>query len=309
VQSAASLAREVGARLGWMKPGLEDSAWRDIKTTAFWENQGHREYNGAAWYRLTFRVPAERKGANAKIRFGAIDESWKLWINGRKVDEYFFDADKNPDSWKQPVTVDVSEYLRAGEANTVALKVIDLSGMGGLWRPAYLIWEDDPRDLMENGGFKSGLRFWSLSGKGEREFEVLPEAGRDGGPCFHARVEQHGAYLSLTQRVNGVEAGKTYLLTVRAKCAGTEPNPEAPHLKAVHGRVIYKDKRGRSVTDTKGYLWFSMRGEALKDWREFHQAFTARPKTEKIALTLFFHRRGEYWVDRVRLTPAEQPEG
>jgi len=297
--------REVGERKGWMKPDFDDSKWQDIKTSTFWEDQGHPAYNGAAWYRLRFRVPDEHKGQKARIRFGAIDESHKFWLNGKKVGEFFFDVDKDPDSWKKPVTYDVTGLLRFGAENVAAVMVIDRSGMGGIWKNVYLIWGDEPRNLIANADFSQGLEGWRIAGSGKRSAELLHDGGTEGGPCVHVRVLEHGALASLNYSIPSVTEGRTYRLTVRARAAGCRPDPKRKHLRALNMRVIFCDEKGKSVTDTRGYYWTSMRAEALADWRKFHRTFVARPGTRKATLTIFTSLAGEYWIERVQVAEVK----
>ena len=136
--------KKVGDKDGWMKPGLNDLAWAPIKAGKWWEPQGYgggpnrdqikTGYNGVAWYRKKVVVPAELKGKKIILRFGGIDESGWVYVNGKKLAETIFDLEKNPDSWITPVECDITGVITFGKAATIAVKVEDNNGAGGLWR-------------------------------------------------------------------------------------------------------------------------------------------------------------------------------
>ena len=136
--------KETGLREGWHKPGFSDLAWDTLKAGEWWEPQGYGGgpdknqikggYDGIAWYRAKVTVPENLKGKKITIRFGAIDESGWIWVNGRKVGEIVHHPEKNPDSWTTPVEVDISAALNYGKPTTIAVRVEDRDGAGGLWR-------------------------------------------------------------------------------------------------------------------------------------------------------------------------------
>ncbi|HRU04419.1 MAG TPA: hypothetical protein P5137_01430, partial [Candidatus Brocadiia bacterium] len=138
---------QVGEKEGWDRESYDDSAWGMIRTDTFWEKQevgrawqakNGRPYDGLGWYRLKFDMPASRKGKKSYLVFGAVDESCKVWFNGKLVAERVFDAQKNPNSWNEAFCVDITHTARWDAANTVVVMAQDLSGGGGLWKRAWL---------------------------------------------------------------------------------------------------------------------------------------------------------------------------
>ncbi|MBN2449424.1 MAG: DUF4838 domain-containing protein [Lentisphaeria bacterium] len=132
-----------GEALGWQRPEFDDSGWAAATSLTFWEQQGWKDYDGVAWYRC--RLPVAREWAARRrlvLHFGAVDESFRLYIDGRLVHESLFDPAADPDLWKKPRTVDVTDFLKPGAAAVLAVRVHDSAGAGGLWKPAFVAYEE-----------------------------------------------------------------------------------------------------------------------------------------------------------------------
>lgn len=67
------------------------------------------------WYRKTFTIPAEDKGQHFAIRFDGIFRDARIWVNG-------FYLGSEPSGYAAQV-YDISEYLRYGEENLIAVRV------------------------------------------------------------------------------------------------------------------------------------------------------------------------------------------
>ena len=70
-----------------------------------------------------------------------MDESFWLYINGKLVRRWMFDVVKDPNLWKKPRPVDITRHIRYGAENTLAVKVHDSAGAGGLWKSALVVYE------------------------------------------------------------------------------------------------------------------------------------------------------------------------
>jgi hypothetical protein len=85
-------------------------------------------------------TPAEAR--NAWLVFGAAAVACKVWVNGELVLDRPSPIWGSPDAWMQPFEADISKALKAGEPNTVTVRVRCDSGGGGLWQP---VWAAYPR--------------------------------------------------------------------------------------------------------------------------------------------------------------------
>lgn len=61
-----------------------------------------------------------------------------IYVNGRKV---YRRLHLWPLAWQESFAVDVTDAIRPGEANTIAIHGHDEYGMGGLWKPTALYTE------------------------------------------------------------------------------------------------------------------------------------------------------------------------
>jgi hypothetical protein len=132
---------ESGLGEGWQKPEHDDTAWRGLHVPQSWEEQGIATpnprwpsqqpddgYNGYAWYRKHFTVPADWVGVPLTIEFGAIDDYDWVYINGQMVG-----STTSGDTWDQPRSYPIPlGLLKAGADNVIAIRVCDRGGSGGI---------------------------------------------------------------------------------------------------------------------------------------------------------------------------------
>jgi len=132
---------ESGLGEGWQKPEHDDTAWKDLQVPQSWEEQGIATpnprwpsqqpddgYNGYAWYRTHFTVPADWAGVPLSIEFGAIDDYDWVYINGQMVG-----STTSGDTWDQPRSYPIPlGLLKAGADNVIAIRVCDRGGSGGI---------------------------------------------------------------------------------------------------------------------------------------------------------------------------------
>ncbi len=138
----------LGHQTGWAKPDWDDSTWVNLSGDAPWESQGFgpekypdtRGYNGWGWYRRHFDCPENWKTGTLTVVLGAVDESYDLFLNGVLLQQFRYDPEKDPDSWRKAQTIVLPvENLQTG-TNQLTVAVLDLSGNGGIWKPSYLQW-------------------------------------------------------------------------------------------------------------------------------------------------------------------------
>ena len=125
----------VGEDQKWYLPTYSLEKFKNISTGDFWENQGYSKYNGVGWYVNEVELP-ESSHKRIWLLFGAVDDSWTLWING----EYAGKSSGDPNViWDKPVAVDITDRLKAGKKIRIAVRVHDTAGMGGIWKPVSIV--------------------------------------------------------------------------------------------------------------------------------------------------------------------------
>ena len=125
----------VGEKEQWYALDHDDSGWADIRIGEFWEKQGYPDYDSAAWYRLEADLPTSLAGKIVQLCFGAADENAKVYVNGKLSGEF----DIGPEGWDKRFFIDVTAQAVPGHVNTIAVRVIDSVGAGGIWKPIKVV--------------------------------------------------------------------------------------------------------------------------------------------------------------------------
>ena len=122
-----------GHRMGFFKPAFNDRNWKTL-SIGNWESQGFPGYNGIAWYRFKFTMPAGMEHNAVELFFGGVDESAWVWLNGIYVGQH----DLGTAGWDQPFWLDVTSEIKFGKENILVVRVEDVAHAGGIWRPVQL---------------------------------------------------------------------------------------------------------------------------------------------------------------------------
>ena len=125
----------VGEDIGLWRAGVTGGDWQRLKTSSSsWSNQGLRYYKGLAWYRQTLTVPEKFAGKRVFFWCGGVDESAKVWINGKLVGISHGAA-------MYPFELDATEMITAGDNSIVvcvANERVNELGTGGILAPVML---------------------------------------------------------------------------------------------------------------------------------------------------------------------------
>lgn len=120
----------VGHLEKWFQPEIDEQGWDPGEIERAWE----AGYVGVGWYRLTVALPERPEHLAAELRFEGVDESAWVWVNGT----YVGGQDIGPGGWNRPFRVDCTQELRWGGENVIAVRVMNTTGGGGIWRPVVL---------------------------------------------------------------------------------------------------------------------------------------------------------------------------
>lgn len=126
------------------KPEYIDSAvndywWKNISPLKLWEEQGFAGYDGFAWYRVKVVVPSSLKKNAFKydglvLNLGRIDDADITYFNGHEVGR----TGKMPPDYSGAYDATRSYLIppgiiQWGKKNTIAVRVYDAGGGGGLY--------------------------------------------------------------------------------------------------------------------------------------------------------------------------------
>ncbi len=107
----------------WADPNLDETGWADMPAPALFEAHGFEGLSGFVWYRGKVALTEEQAGA-AMLYLSMIDDRDQTWVNGTLVGE--------TGRFRVPRTYEIPEgVLQRGE-NTIAIRVRDTGGNGGI---------------------------------------------------------------------------------------------------------------------------------------------------------------------------------
>ena len=135
-----------GDNPAWSQAGFNDSGWQVLSLEKDWNEQGIKNPNAYAWYRLHVVIPSSmKKGSTDKVLLdlGPIDDTDETWLNGTLVGK----TGTNPEdpqgyagAWSQPRRYVVDPKLvRWDKENVIAVRVYNGGDPGGFFeRPAFI---------------------------------------------------------------------------------------------------------------------------------------------------------------------------
>ncbi len=171
------------------KTGFNDSQWEVVSTPHTVElmpaeASGCRNYQGIAWYRKHFVVPAEAKGKDISIHFEAIMGKQNIYLNGKLVKEHL--------GGYLPVTIQLSgQGIQAGDTCLIAVMTdnsddksfppgkpeytLDFAYHGGIYRDVWMICKNPVAitDAIEAGETAGGGIFVHFNNISEKSAQVF----------------------------------------------------------------------------------------------------------------------------------------
>ena len=115
---------------GWMDPALDDSAWERLTQPGGWQGQ-HGGFDGIGWQRFTFEVPDSFAGQDCVLHLGPVDDMDTTWFEGVRVGGI-----EEPGRWQEARGYAVPGALVEAGSATVAVRVLDTGGGGGMYGDA-----------------------------------------------------------------------------------------------------------------------------------------------------------------------------
>jgi hypothetical protein len=112
---------------------FDDSAWETVRVPARWENEDLPDYDGYAWYRVSFYVSDRLAGKVLYLALGKIDDVDQTYLNGK-----FLNASGSfPPDYVTAYNTDrfyfiPKDYLNFNADNVIAVRVYDEYGEGGI---------------------------------------------------------------------------------------------------------------------------------------------------------------------------------
>lgn len=137
-----------GEPKGYSGDVCDTKSWLRMRVDAPWDDQPEGKkwmeahqgvgFKGTGWYRTDLTAPAKKSAQKAALVFGAVDEACTIWLNGKQILDRPYPYQGNTMSWQEAFDVDITDYLRWGQSNSLVVKVTSTVGQSGICKPVWL---------------------------------------------------------------------------------------------------------------------------------------------------------------------------
>ena len=142
----------LGDNKQWKEGPFNDELWSSIDVPVDWEHNGYDEYDGYAWYRKRFKLPAQLRNKSLCLILGKIDDYDQVYLNGELVGSVF-QLERDGEYKRKGFEYNARriykippEKLNQTGVNTIAVRVFDSGLRGGIYEgPVGLMTEDNCR--------------------------------------------------------------------------------------------------------------------------------------------------------------------
>jgi beta-galactosidase/beta-glucuronidase len=112
----------------------EDETWKEIRIGTAWEGLGYPALDGWAWYRIAVDVPESWSDKPVYVSFEGVDDYYELYVNGQLAGSGG-DIETKTTAFEDRTSHLVTDRVQPGQTATIAVRVYDWYGAGGLFRP------------------------------------------------------------------------------------------------------------------------------------------------------------------------------
>lgn len=126
-----------GIRQRWFASSYDDRGWNTIRTDQSWEKQGYGNDRGIGWYRTSVKLPSHLPDA-LYVYLGEVGQTYRLFVNGKEVGHSHV-------QWpRRLIYTDIRPYVRPGQDNEIALRIVAGEQGGGIFRGPVAIKDVPP---------------------------------------------------------------------------------------------------------------------------------------------------------------------
>ncbi len=128
---AASM--DTGMEENWYDPKLNDSNWKTMSIPVRWEKV-IGQFDGIVWFRKKIDIPESLSGKDLYLHLGPVDDMDITWVNGERVGSMQVYG-----NWKKYRRYQVPASILKEKDNVIVVRVLDVSGGGGMHGNAKLM--------------------------------------------------------------------------------------------------------------------------------------------------------------------------
>ncbi len=127
-----------GMEQGWERARLsEPKGWKPIRIGTAWEGAGYPTLDGWAWYRIDVAIPSDWHGRKTYLSIAGADDYYELYVEGQLVGSGG-NIEKRRTAFEMRQSHDITAHIRAGSTISIAARLYDWQGAGGLFRPVWI---------------------------------------------------------------------------------------------------------------------------------------------------------------------------
>ncbi len=108
-----------------LAPEFNDTTWSKMTLPTSWESTEVGNFNGLVWFRKQVKIPAKWVGKELVLSLAKVDDADVTYFNGKEVGSIY--------SWNEQRIYTIPAELVTGETCTIAVKVLDMRGGGGIY--------------------------------------------------------------------------------------------------------------------------------------------------------------------------------
>jgi sialate O-acetylesterase len=107
---------------------FDDDTWKTMTLPTLWESTSLGDFDGVVWFRKKIKIPDSWLNKNLVLDLGPIDDMDRSYVNGVLVGSY-----EEVGYYSTPRIYNIPKNLISGSVITLAVRVLDNGGGGGLW--------------------------------------------------------------------------------------------------------------------------------------------------------------------------------
>ncbi|MBD3241820.1 MAG: glycoside hydrolase [Chitinivibrionales bacterium] len=125
---------EIGDREEYAERKYGDDEWERVQVPNAWENEGFPGYDGYAWYRKGFVIPENLRTRQLYLKIGRVDDVDMTYFNGHLIGATGDFPPNYSTAWDTRRLYELpAEYVRYDRENSLAVRVYDPGGGGGIY--------------------------------------------------------------------------------------------------------------------------------------------------------------------------------
>lgn len=248
---------------------FDDSAWEIVSTPHTVqlmpaEASGCRNYQGIAWYRKHFVMPADTKGRNVTIHFEAIMGKQEIYLNGKLIKKHL--------GGYLPITINLTEQgVQAGDSCLLAVMTdnsddksfppgkpqitLDFAYHGGIYRDVWMIAKSPIAitDALEANKVAGGGVFVHFDRINDKSAKVFVDTEVKNSGKGNKAVIVETVLCDMDGKVLKTALTNVSLNPGEAKCVNQKFTVSNPHLWSPDTPYLYriqsKVRNGKQILD------------------------------------------------------------